>query len=96
MKMIKWEYSKKLNDKGAIDKFEKKYSIEFPSYLKKIMSENNLFNINVGTLIGIFINNQIDNNAVIRVNGTYIATFTVANVVFLICLMVLYQIIKLL
>ena len=41
MKMIKWEYSKKLNDKGAIDKFEKKYSIEFPSYLKKIMSENN-------------------------------------------------------
>lgn len=31
-----------------------------------------------------------------NVNGTYIATFTVANVVFLICLMVLYQIIKLL
>ena len=30
-----------------------------------------------------------------NVNGTYIATFTVANVVFLICLMVLYQIIKL-
>lgn len=31
-----------------------------------------------------------------NVNGTYIATFTVANVVFLICLLVLYQIIKLL
>lgn len=31
-----------------------------------------------------------------NVNGTYIATFTVANVVFLICLMVFYQIIKLL
>ena len=31
-----------------------------------------------------------------NVNGTYIATFTAANVVFLICLMVLYQIIKLL
>ena len=41
MKMIKWEYSKKLNDKGAIDKFEKKYSIEFPSYLKKMHFERN-------------------------------------------------------
>lgn len=41
MKMIKWEYSKKLNDSNTIDKFEKKYSIEFPLFLKKIMSENN-------------------------------------------------------
>ena len=46
------------------------------------MSENNLFNINVGTLIGIFINNQIDNNAVIMTDSGWECDETEVNMVY--------------
>ena len=46
------------------------------------MSENNLFNINVGTLIGIFINNQIDKNAVIMTDSGWECDETEVNMVY--------------
>ena len=46
------------------------------------MSENNLFNINVGTLIGVFINNQIDNNAVIMTDSGWEYDETEVNMVY--------------
>lgn len=41
MKLIKWEYVKKIKDDSAIVKFENKYSIKFPPYLREIMKKNN-------------------------------------------------------
>lgn len=46
------------------------------------MSDNNLFNINVGILIGIFINNQIDNNAVIMTDSGWECDETEVNMVY--------------
>lgn len=46
------------------------------------MHDNHLSNINVGTLIGIFINNQIDNDAVIMTDSGWECDATEVNMIY--------------
>ena len=67
-------------DGGIVEYKGKRYFVRLER--RKIMSENNLFNINVGTLISIFINNQIDNDAVIMTDSGWECDETEVNMVY--------------